>query len=55
MENKNISRIGVVVDREEWKIFKKLCKLNESDSSKEIRKFIKQYIENNKDKLNKLF
>lgn len=52
--NKNF-RIGVIVDKNEWKVFKELCKLNESDSSKEIRKFIKEYIQQNQDKLNKLF
>ncbi len=27
-----------------WEKFKKLCKANESDASKEMRKFIKRYV-----------
>jgi len=28
----------------DWDIFKELCKINNTDASKEIRKFIKSYI-----------
>jgi len=39
------------VNENDWELFKELCKANESDASKEIRKFIKQYIADNSDKI----
>jgi len=50
--NEKIKRIGVLIEENEWEIFKKLCKLEDSDASKEVRKFIRQHINKNKDKLN---
>jgi len=38
---------------EEWELFKRLCKENESDASKEIRIFIKKYIAKNNKQGNK--
>ena len=32
------------IDREIWNEFKKICKENETDASKEIRKFIKSFL-----------
>ena len=32
------------INESDWDLFRKLTKFNESDASKEIRKFIKQYI-----------
>jgi len=55
MKNLNIKNRTIMVEENEWNIFKKLTRLNNTDASKEIRKFIKQYINENKDKLNKLF
>ncbi len=37
-------RATIRVNKNDWELFKELCKANESDASKEIRKFIKQYI-----------
>jgi len=55
MKNENIKRIGILMDRDDWEVFKKICKAKESDASKELRKFIKEYIQENKEILNKLF
>lgn len=46
MKSKEI-RVAFRINESEWKLFKLLSKKNESDASKEIRKFIKQYISNN--------
>ena len=44
---KNKDKFGVVtlrLNKSDWEIFKELCRLNNSDASKEMRKFIKNYI-----------
>jgi len=43
------------LEEDKYNLFKELCKLNYSDANKEIRKFINSYVEEHKDKLNKLF
>jgi len=43
------------VEKSKWEAFKKIAKLKHSDSSKELRKLIDKYLEENKDLLNKLF
>ena len=47
-------RSTIRVNESEWELFKQLCKMNESDASKEIRKFIKGYIANNSNKITEL-
>jgi ribosomal protein S17E len=39
-------RATIRVNEGDWELFKQLCKLNESDASKELRKYIKNYITN---------
>ena len=41
-----MKRISVLVDTENWNRFKKIAKKENSDASKEIRKFIRNYIKN---------
>ena len=44
---KNKDKFGVVslrLNKNDWEIFKELCRLNNSDASKEMRKFMKNYI-----------
>lgn len=53
MQKKQTTRLGIIVNKNEWEIFKKIAKAKESDSSKEIRKFIKRYIEENQELINK--
>ena len=43
MKNK-YKHMTIRINWNDWELFKELCKANESDASKEIRKFIKQYI-----------
>jgi len=39
--------VNVRVDDQKWQRFKEIAKLNESDASKEIRKFINKYLAEN--------
>ena len=55
MEIKKMTKLVVDIDTETKNIFKKLAKLEDMDQSKLIRKWIREYINENKDKLNKLF
>jgi bacterioferritin (cytochrome b1) len=43
------------VDKQKWQTFKKIAKVQNSDASKEIRKFMERYISENKEVINKLF
>ena len=53
MENK-YKHATIRVLESDWELFKQLCKLNNTDGSKEIRKFIKAYIAENSDKVAEL-
>jgi len=52
---RKLKNMTVRVDEDMWNVFKKVTKLNNTDASKEIRKFIEKYVEENKEKLQKLF
>lgn len=43
----NFKKTSLTVDEKNYKLFKIICKLNNSDSSKEFRKFIENYIKQN--------
>lgn len=43
-----MKKVGFNIDANDWEEFKKLAKQNNSDTNKELRKFIKDYIEENK-------
>ena len=46
-----MKKVGFNIDPNDWEEFKKLAKQNNSDTNKELRKFIKEYIlENKKEK-----
>ena len=47
----DIIRATILMERNTWELFRELAKENESDASKEVRKFIKSYIANNSDKI----
>ena len=51
MKNIDLTKATILIERDTWKLFRDLCKTNETDASKEIRKFIKSYIANNSDKI----
>jgi len=53
--NKEMMTANIKVDKSKWNIFKKVAKAQNSDASKEIRKFIDRYIKDNKDLIEKLF
>jgi len=55
MKENKTKKMVVVLDEHEYNTFKKLVKLDDMDISKTIRKFVRNYIEQNKDKLEKLF
>ena len=55
MLNQEMMTANIKVDRSKWNTFKKIAKINNSDASKEIRKFIDKYINDNKDLIEKLF
>lgn len=55
METKKMTKLVIDIDAETKKVFKKLAKMEDLDQSKLVRKWIKEYINKNKDKLEKLF
>ena len=55
MLNQEMMTANIKVDRSKWNTFKKVAKMNNSDASKEIRKFIEKYINDNKDLIEKFF
>lgn len=48
MKTKKMKHANITVESELWEEFKKLTKENDSDASKEIRKFIKEYLKSMK-------
>lgn len=47
-EREQMKKVGFNVEPSKWEDFKKIAKLNQSDTNKEIRKFIDQYLQDNK-------
>jgi hypothetical protein len=45
---KGYIKTSFTLDAKKYQEFKNLCKINHSDASKEIRKFIDEYIERHK-------
>ena len=43
----NFKKTSLTLDEDNYNLFKKICKVNNSDASKEIRKFIEDYISKN--------
>ena len=39
--------VNIRIDDVKWERFKKIAKLNESDASKEVRKFVNKYLSDN--------
>jgi len=54
MKNTDLTKATILIERDTWKLFRNLCKANETDASKEVRKFIKQYIADNTDKIKEI-
>lgn len=54
MFEKNLVRTSVTLDKEDFQLFKQLCKINNSDASKTLRAFIEDYISKNQQTVMKL-
>ena len=52
---KEMKNANFQIEKSKWEAFKRIAKMKHSDSSKELRKLIDKYLEENKDLLNKLF
>lgn len=42
-----LKKTSLTLDEKDYKLFKEICKVNNSDASKELRKFIADYISKN--------
>lgn len=49
-----LKKTSLTLDETDYKLFKEICKVNNSDASKEIRKFIEEYISKNQQTVMKL-
>lgn len=47
-KREELKKVGFNVEPSKWEDFKKVAKLNQSDTNKELRKFIDQYLAENK-------
>ena len=54
MFQKNLVRTSVTLDKEDFQLFKQLCKINNSDASKTLRAFIEEYISKNQQTVMKM-
>lgn len=49
-----LKKTSLTLDEADYKLFKEICKVNNSDASKEIRKMIADYIKKNQQTVIKL-
>jgi len=54
MFKKNLVRTSITLDKEDFQLFKQVCKINNSDASKTLRTFIEDYISKNQQTVVKL-
>ena len=54
MFEKNLKKTSVMFDVEDYKLFKQICKINNSDASKTLRAFVEDYIKQNQQTVMKL-
>ncbi len=54
MFKKNLKKTSVMFDEDDFKLFKQICKVNNSDASKTLRAFIEDYIKQNRQTAMKL-
>lgn len=47
-EKEKLKKININVEPSKWEDFKAIAKINQSDASKELRKFIDKYLEENR-------
>lgn len=48
MFQEELKKTSLSLNAEQYQTFKKICKVKHSDASKEIRKFMEQYLKENK-------
>lgn len=48
-----MKKVTLNIEQEAWENFKKTSKINNSDSNKEMRKLIDEYLKKNKEKITK--
>ncbi len=46
-EKEDLKKVGFNAEPKKWEDFKAIAKLNQSDSNKELRKFIDRYLSEN--------
>lgn len=54
MFNRVLKKTSLTLDADDYELFKKVAKINNSDASKEIRKFIEDYISKNQQTVMKI-
>jgi hypothetical protein len=54
MFERKMKKTSLTLDEDDYKLFKEICKINNSDASKELRKFIEDYISKNQQIVMKL-
>jgi len=47
-KKEKLKKININVEPSKWEDFKAIAKINQSDASKELRKFIDKYLEENR-------
>lgn len=47
-EKEKLKKVNINVEPSKWEDFKAIAKINQSDASKELRKFIDKYLEENR-------
>ena len=50
----NLKKVMIRVAPSDWKLFKEIAKMEGSNASVEVRRFIKSYLAKQTDKINKL-
>ncbi len=53
-DKKNLKKTSVMFDEDDYRLFKQICKVNNSDASKTLRAFIEDYIKQNRQTAMKL-
>ena len=54
MFKKELKKTSLTLEKNDYQLFKEICKVNNSDASKELRKFIAEYIKDNQQIVMKL-
>jgi len=54
MFTRELKKTSLTLDKNYYDLFKNVCKVNNTDASKEIRKFVESYVKNNHEIVDKL-